>query len=68
MAHVRTARRKDGTPFYRALWYVESGGKRRQMTKSFDKRSEARAYANKMAVEIEQKGVGDPEKHDLGRI
>jgi integrase len=67
MAHIRTARRQDGTPFYRALWYVESGGKRRQMTKSFAKRSEAKAYAAKMETEIEQKGVGDPDKHDLGR-
>ena len=67
MAYVRTSRRKDGSPFYRAIWHVEAGGLRRQLTKSFDKRSEAKTYADKMAVEIEQKGVGDPEKHDLAR-
>lgn len=68
MAYVRTARRQDGTPFFRAIWDVyDAQGRRRPQSKSFGKRSEAKSYAARMAIEIEQKGVGDPEKHDLSR-
>ncbi|MET0939809.1 MAG: site-specific integrase, partial [Mesorhizobium sp.] len=54
-------------PFYRAIWHVEAGSRRIQRTKAFTKRSEAKAYATQMEVEIEQRGVGDPDRHDLGR-
>ena len=68
MAYVRTTRRKDGTAFYRAVWDVyDACGKRKPQSKSFVKRSEAKSYAAKVAIEVEQKGVGDPEKHDLAR-
>src|SRR3954451_22335108 len=66
MATVRTARRKNGTPFYRAIWHVtDPAGKRAQFTKSFDKRSEAKAYAATMAIEVERRGVGDPHKQSV---
>ncbi|RWH76857.1 MAG: site-specific integrase [Mesorhizobium sp.] len=68
MATIRSARKKDGTPYWRAVWFETVRGKRCQKTKSFAKRSNAKAHAAKMETEVERRGVGDPEKHTVGRF
>ena len=71
MAHVSSYRLASGAQRWRAIWELPAGidGKRRTDSKGgFVKLSEAKAYAAKMSVEVEQKGVGDPERHNLGRF
>ena len=67
MAHVRTSHSKNGDAFYRACWYIETGTRRIMRSKSFPRYLDAKHHAEKMAVEIEQRGVGDPERHDVSR-
>jgi integrase len=42
-------------------------GSTRQRTKNFARQSEAREHANRMAQEIEGRGVGDPQRHSVAR-
>ena len=71
MARISSYRLASGAQRWRAIWELPAGvdGKRRTDSKGgFVKMSAAKAHAAKMAVEIEQKGVGDPERHNLGRF
>ena len=69
MAHVTLRPLKSGKISYQAVWHIidPKTGKRIQQTKSFGKRADAKSHARLMEVEVEGKGVGDPDKHDLKR-
>jgi integrase len=43
------------------------GGKSRQRNKSFAKAADAKAFAAKMAAEVERRGVGDAGRHSTGQ-
>ncbi|SFJ15262.1 Site-specific recombinase XerD [Phyllobacterium sp. CL33Tsu] len=66
MATVRPGRaHKNGSPTWRAVWFEQVNGTRRQKTKAFDKASEAKAFARRMETEVERRGVGDPDRHTV---
>jgi hypothetical protein len=68
MASVRKSITRKGTIRWQAVW-TEPGpsGSARQRTKNFARQSEARAHANRMVQEIEGRGVGDPQRHNVER-
>jgi integrase len=59
---------RSGAIRWQAVWIEPGPGRRpRQRTKNFGREKDARAHANQMEVEIERKGVGDPERHTVER-
>ena len=62
MASVRKKRLSDGRIVYQAVWREGAGKNRRQVTKNFDRHSDARVHAAKQAREIEQRRVGSPDR------
>src|SRR5215471_9546847 len=61
MASVQK-RTHRGKVQYRAMWREPGlNGKDRLKSKTFDRSADAKAYANKMELEVERRGVGDPE-------
>ena len=69
MASVRKKRSASGAVIYQAIWR-EAGlnGARIQKTKNFGRAADARAHAARMEQEVEQRGVGDPDKHATGQF
>jgi integrase len=68
MASVRKAKQANGKVFYQAVWSVAGmDGKRKQQTKAFDKLADARSYANRMAEEVENRLVADPQRHTVAQ-
>jgi len=68
MASVRKNITRKGTMRWQAVWNEPGpGGSTRQRTKNFARQSEAREHANRMAQEIEGRGVGDPQRHTVER-
>src|SRR5262245_13650748 len=68
MASVRKNPTVKGTLRWQAVWAERAdGGKTRRRTKNFDTQREARAHAQRMEVEVERRGIGDPQKHSLER-
>lgn len=66
MASVNKRTTAKGTVFYRAIWTEAGrGGKKRQRSKNFPTAREAKTHAAKMEQEVENRGVGDPDKHTL---
>jgi integrase len=68
MASVSKRTRPTGGTFYQAIWWAEIGGKRKQQTKSFDRKRDADAFAQEMAMTVESKGIIDGEKHTTERF
>ncbi len=63
MAFVRRQVSTTGKVFFQATWSLyDKSGERRRQTKSFDRQSDAKAYAAKMEAECEKRGIGDAEK------
>ena len=66
MSSVRKGRYSNGKTFHQAVWtFTDEDGKRRQQTKVFPKAAEAKAYARRMADEVEMRGIADPHKHTV---
>jgi integrase len=66
MASVRRHKYPNGKPYHQAVWSViGKDGVRRQKTKVFDKAGDAKAYARRMADEVERRGVADLHKHTV---
>jgi integrase len=66
MASVHRRVTPAGSVRYRAIWTETGpGGKRRQRSKNFERASDAKAHASRMAQEIERRGVGDHRKHTV---
>lgn len=69
MASTRRGRQGNGKTFYQAVWSItDLNGKRKQQTKSFDKLADARAYAARMAEEVENRLVADPQRHTVAQF
>jgi integrase len=57
-----------GRVTYRAVWRESGpGGNSQLRNKSFARAADAKAYAARMAAEVEQRGVGDPARHTTGQ-
>ena len=68
MASVRKNPTVKGTLRWQAVWAERVGGGRTQRrTKNFDTQKEAREHAQRMEIEVERRGIGDPQKHNLER-
>jgi integrase len=68
MASVNRRTRRGRTG-YRAFWRETGpGGKPRLRNKSFTKAADVKAFAARMAAEIERRGVGDPAKHTVAQF
>ncbi|RWK11851.1 tyrosine-type recombinase/integrase [Mesorhizobium sp.] len=66
MASVRKHKYPNGRVCYQAVWaVVGKDGARSQKTKVFDKASDAKTYARRMADEVERRGIADPHKHSV---
>ncbi len=69
MASFRKNPSKKGTVIWQAVWQEPApGGKTQRRTKNFDNQKEARAHAQLMEREVERRGIGDPQKHNLERF
>ena len=62
MASIKRVPLSDDRIVYKVVWREGAGANRRQRTKNFDRHTEARTFAAKMAREIEQRRVGDPDR------
>ena len=68
MASVRKNPTVKGTLRWQAVWAERAdGGRTQRRTKNFDTQKEAREHARHMEVEVERRGIGDPQKHSLER-
>jgi integrase len=69
MASVQRRTRR-GVVSYRAVWKERGPGssKPRQRNKTFSKASDAKAFAARMAAEIEARNIGDAQKHSVGKF
>ena len=68
MASVRKNPTVKGTLRWQAVWAERAdGGRTQRRTKNFDTQKEAREHAQRMEVEVERRGIGDPQKHSLER-
>jgi integrase len=57
-----------GVVSYRAVWKERGpGNMSRQRNKSFTKASDAKAFAARMAQEVERPGVGDPQRYTVAQ-
>lgn len=66
MAYVRKSTRPDGTIFYRAVWHTtDLKGRRKQETESFARHADAKAHAGRMEIEVERKGIADPDRQTV---
>lgn len=63
MASVVKRKAKNGRVFYQAIWWAEIAGKRKQQSKSFERKRDADAHAKEMASTVEAQGIIDPQKH-----
>src|SRR5262249_15440539 len=69
MASVRKSITRKGTIRWQTVWNEPGlSGSTRQRTKNFARQSEAREHAARVALEIEGRGVGDAQKHSVGRF
>lgn len=60
MATVRKQVTPKGKTFFQAVWEITGlDGKRKRLSKSFDKEKDAKAHAAKMAVEQESRNIND---------
>ena len=57
MANVRKHRRK-----WQAQWHYTIDGERKQATRLFDTKGEAKRYADRMAEQVERQGIVDPHR------
>jgi integrase len=62
MASIKKIPLSDGRLVYKVVYRKGAGKDRRQVTKNFDRHTEARAFAAKVAREIEQRRVGSPDR------
>ena len=68
MASVRKSPTAKGTLRWQAVWAERAdGGRTQRRTKNFDTQKEAREHAQRMEVEVERRGIGDPQKHSVER-
>lgn len=68
MASYRKQKTSRGTTVWQAVWREPvPGGKLKQRTKNFASEKEARNHAQRQEQEIERRGVGDPQKHNVER-
>jgi integrase len=68
MASVRKNPTVKGTLRWQAVWAERAdGGRTQRRTKNFNTQKEAREHAQRMEVEVERRGIGDPQKHSLER-
>jgi integrase len=67
MASVRKQTTAAGSTFYQAIWSVRVDGKRRQNSKSFEKKSDARQFAAQMEDQAERQGISDPNRYTVRR-
>jgi integrase len=68
VASVRKSITAAGTTRWQAVWAEPSSrGATLRRTKNFATQKEARAYALRMEQEVERRGIGDPQKHNLER-
>jgi integrase len=66
MASFRKSTTAAGTQRWQAVWSEPaSGGTVQRKTRNFSSKAEAKAFASRMEVEIERRGVGDPHKYTL---
>ncbi|MDW9896338.1 tyrosine-type recombinase/integrase [Sinorhizobium medicae] len=69
MASVRRHVSASGKVSFQAVWnLVTKDGRRKRMSKSFAKQSDARAHAAKMEAECEKRGVGDAERQTFDQF
>jgi len=68
MSSVRKSVTKAGVTRWQAVWSETGQEGPRRRTRNFDSKALAMEHAARMAIEIENKGIGDPAKHNLERL
>lgn len=63
MASVSKRKASNGRVYFQAIWWAVVDGKRKQQSKSFDRKRDAEEYAQQMASMVECKGIIDAERH-----
>ena len=65
MASFRKSATARGTVRWQSVWREPAPGGIKQRAKNHATQKEARDHAQRMEVEVERKGVGDPQRHNV---